>query len=345
MLVVYVMLYAGMGLSKALMRRAALAMILLLACAVPDALAQHTVSGAAFDAAGAPLKGSVLLIVSRRSTAAPWKPLSTTVNSDGTFTLTNVPPGEYVVQALGARGLGGPAEFGVEQVSVTDRDPRPVTIRTSAGAVLEGLITVEGQPQSRAATVSLVAVPFDVDRAPEIGQSTLAIYRDGRFYLTGLYGRARLVLSTTSEGWYVKSATINGVDASHRGFDFGLAQETFREALIQISHATGVISGRVAGESGGPAGGCAVVVFSTDRERWFPTSSYLKRAQSSPDGSFRVGGLPPGDYYVAAVDPEQSGDSGDWQEPEALHALTSAARRVTLGGGEPFVTELRLIRR
>jgi hypothetical protein len=319
-------------------------MILLLAGAVPGALAQHTVSGAAFDAAGSPLQGSVRLIVSRRSTAVPWKPLSTTVTSDGTFTLTNVPPGEYLVQALGTRGPGRPAEFGVEQVSVTDRDPRPLTIRASAGAVLEGLITIEGQPQSRAATVSLVAVPFDVDRAGEIGHSTLAVYRDGRFYLTGLYGRARLALSTTAEGWYIKSVAISGVDATHRGFDFGFAQETFRDALIQVSQATGVISGRVTGESGGPSGGHAVIVFSTDRERWFATSSYVKRVQASPDGSFRVGGLPTGDYYVTAVDREESGTSDDWQEPEALQALASAARRVTLGEGEPYVTELHLIR-
>lgn len=72
------------------MRRAALAMILLLACAVPDALAQHTVSGAVFDGTGRPLKGSVRLIARRRPTAVPWKPLSTTVASDGAFTLTNV---------------------------------------------------------------------------------------------------------------------------------------------------------------------------------------------------------------------------------------------------------------
>jgi hypothetical protein len=327
------------------MRRAALAMIVLLACAVPDALAQHTVSGAAFDAAGAPLTGSVRLIVSRRSTAVPWTPLSTTVTPEGTFTLTNVPPGEYLVQVLGTRGPGRPAEFGVEQVSVTDRDPRPVTIRASAGAVLEGLITVEGQPQARAATVSLMAVPFDVDRAPEIGLSTLAVYRDGTFYLTGLYGRARLALSTPSEGWYVKSVRINGIDATHRGFDFGFSQESFRDALIHVAHATGVISGRVAVESGGPAAGCAVIVFSTDREKWVGASGYLRRAQTSADGSFRVGGLPPGDYYVAAVAPEVSVDAGEWQEPEALHALTSAARRVTLGEGEPYVTDLRLIRR
>jgi hypothetical protein len=319
-------------------------MIPLLACAV-DALAQHTVSGAAFDAAGGPLKGSVRLIASRRSTSVPWTPLSATITPDGTFTLTNVPPGEYLVQARGTRGPGVPAAFGVEPVSVTDRAPRPVTIRASAGAVLEGLIMVEGQPQSRAATVSLVAVPVDVDRAPENGTSTLAISRDGTFYLTGLYGRARLALSTTSESWYIRSVRITGVDATHRGFDFGSTQETFRDALIEVSHATGVISGRVAGESGGPAGGGAVIVFSTDQERWFATSSYLKRTQASPNGSFRVGGLPPGDYYVAAVDPNESVDSGEWQEPEALHALTSAARRVTLGEGEPYVTGLRLIRR
>jgi len=324
------------------MRRAALAIILLLACPVADAFAQHTVSGAAFDATGSPLKGSVRLIVSGRSTAVPWKPLSTTVTSDGTFTLTNVPPGEYLVQGLGTRGPGRPAEFGFEQVSVTDRDPRPVTIRASAGAVLEGLITVEGQPQSRAATVSLVAVPFDLDRAPEIGKSTLAIYRDGTFYLTGLYGRARLALSTTAEGWYIKSVTISGVDATHRGFDFGFAQETFRDASIQVAHAAGVISGRLAGESSGPSGGCAVIVFSTDRERWFATSTYVKRVQAAPDGSFRVGGLPPGDYYVVAVDTKESVDAGEWQEPEALQALTSAARRVTLGEGEPYVTDLDL---
>jgi len=31
--------------------------------------------------------------------------------------------------------------------------------------------------------VSLLALPVDVDRAPEIGQNTLAINHDGRFYL------------------------------------------------------------------------------------------------------------------------------------------------------------------
>jgi hypothetical protein len=85
-----------------------------------------------------------------------------------------------------------------------------------------------------------------------------------------------------------------------------------------------------------------VIVFSTDRERWFATSSYLRRVQASPDGSFRVGGLPPGDYYVAAVDPEWSLDSGEWQKPEALNALRSAARRVTLGEGDESLVLVRL---
>jgi hypothetical protein len=113
------------------MMRAALAIIFPLACVVPDALAQHTVPGAAFDAAGAPLTGSVRLIVARRATAVPWKPLSTTVRSDGTFTLTNVPSGDYLVQALGTRGPGRPAEFGFEQVSVTDDSVRRLVPQVS----------------------------------------------------------------------------------------------------------------------------------------------------------------------------------------------------------------------
>jgi hypothetical protein len=262
------------------------------------------------------------------------------VSPDGTFTLP-----EYLVQAFGVRGPGRPAAFGVAGVSVTDRDPGPITIRASAGAVLEGVIVIDGQPQWRAATVSLMALPFDVDRAPGIGQNTLAVYSDGRFYFTGLYGRARLVLSTASEGWYFKSVTIGGVDATYSGFDFGFDEETFRDALIQIAHATGVISGRVASERSERAGGCAVIAFSTSAEKWFSPSNYLKRAQCSPDGSFRVDSLPPGDYYVAAVDPQEPVGFGDWQEPEVLRALTAAALRVTLREGAPPVTELRLIRR
>lgn len=313
--------------------RAVLATILLF-CAAADALAQHTVPGAALDAAGAPLIGSVRLIVSRGPAAATWTPLSAAVAPDGTFTFANVPSGEYLVQAFGARGPGRQAEFGVAPVSVTDRDPRPVTVRTSPGAVLEGVIVVEGQPQSRAATVALAAVPSDAGRAPGSGHGVLAISRDGTFYLTGLYGRARLALATASDGWYLKSVRIGRSDATDREFDFGFAPATFRDAVIQVANATGVVSGRVARDDGGAAGGCAVIVFSTREEKWFTASSYVKGAQADADGSFRVAGLPPADYFVAAVAAGGSVDTANWQAPDTLRALASMARRVTIGEGE-----------
>src|SRR4029079_11874591 len=64
-------------LMRVTLMRAALAMVLL-ACAVPDALAQHSVSGTAFDDAGAPLTGSVRLIAGRPATGLPAQaPFST----------------------------------------------------------------------------------------------------------------------------------------------------------------------------------------------------------------------------------------------------------------------------
>ena len=52
-----------------------------------------------------------------------------------------------------------------------------------------------------------------------------------------------------------------------------------------------------------------------------------------------------GDYFVAAVNIEAPVDSGNWQEPEALQALTSSALRVTLDESRPYVTGVSLIRR
>jgi hypothetical protein len=60
----------------------------------------------------------------------------------------------------------------------------------------------------------------------------------------------------------------------------------------------------------------------------------VKGAQADADGSFRVAGLPPADYFVAAVAAGGSVDTANWQAPDTLRALASMARRVTIGEGE-----------
>ena len=73
---------------------------------------------------------------------------------------------------------------------------------------------------------------------------------------------------------------------------------------------------------------------------------FLRLAQPAQDGSFEVASLPPGEYWVAAVDPVDGNEvSGDWRNPESLEKLSFRARRVTLAEGARHLTVLRLIRR
>jgi hypothetical protein len=74
------------------------------------------------------------------------------------------------------------------------------------------------------------------------------------------------------------------------------------------------------------------------RQRW------LKLARAADAGRFAVEGLPPGEFWVAAVD-RVPGDEqeGEWQTPAALGSLVPGAQRVRVSEGEPAAMTLRLV--
>ena len=57
-----------------------------------------------------------------------------------------------------------------------------------------------------------------------------------------------------------------------------------------------------------------------------------------------IGNLPPGEYYVAAVDWMQGTEGfGEWQDPAFLNAIAPRATRVTLTEGQAVSITPRLI--
>ena len=106
------------------------------------------------------------------------------------------------------------------------------------------------------------------------------------------------------------------------------------------------VSGRVVDERAAPVRDYRVAVFPTDRSKWTLLSRWLKAGRSSPDGTFRVTGLVPGDYWVVAVDRlDGSTVAGDLQSPEILETLSARAVRITVGEGQSLEMALRLVRR
>jgi hypothetical protein len=301
------------------------------------------VTGKALNAAGEPLHGRVALANSARSGGVAGEPRFAAIEPDGSFALVDVPPGDYVVQALGDPGPGVPREFGAEYITVAEHDPPPLTIRTAAGATLDGRFVAEGRSTLPMRAQVIHAVPLDTDRSPAGGRGPegLAVHEDGRFYLTGLFGPMRMTYPAP-DGWYVKSMTIGGVDVTDQAFDFGFGNETVPDAEIVLSNAGARIAGSVSDASDKRAPEFVVVAFSANRVNWFPGSRHTKRATTGPNGSFDVDGVPPGEYYVAAID---ALPQGEWQSPDGLGLLVQRAVRVTVGEGQTRTLTLQLNRR
>jgi hypothetical protein len=293
---------------------------------------------------GEPFRGRVSLGISQRSGAIAPDPRIVPIESDGSFELTDVAAGDYVLQTLGEPGAGTPREFGSEFVTVADRDPPPVMIRTSVGTTLEGRFLVEGMLEPPMRAYSLHASPTDLDRSPPGGRGPagLAIQDDGRFALTGLFGPMRLTAPEAMPGWYLKSVMIGGVDVTDSSFDFGRAGTDVPEAEVVLSNAGASIAGSILDGPARRAIAATVVVFPVNRSNWFDGSRHIKRTSSGPNGAFDVIGLPPGEYFVAAVD---SSTPLDLQATDTLDALVSRAERITVRDGQSRTVTLRVTRR
>lgn len=291
--------------------------------------------------------GIVLLMVSQRSGAVAMEPQPATLAPDGSFVFSNVPPGDYVVHAMRPRIQNrGFFQFGAQYVTVVDGDPKPLTITTSPGATLQGRIVYEPSRSQGPASPSLMGIPADFDSGAAIGGGAYSMSEgaDGSFSIAGLFGPTRFSV-VALDGWYLKSMTIGGFDVANAAYDFGVTAQTIRGAEVVISNAGASISGHVTDAASAPVGNYAVVVFSTDRSKWVTRSPSLRLARPSQDGSFEVTSLPPGEYWVAAVDAVEGDEvSGDWLKPETLEKLSFRARRVTLAERERHMTVLRLIR-
>jgi carboxypeptidase family protein len=243
------------------------------------------VTGRAFDSDGEPLAGRVQMTISRRTSGITTEPVTTRVNADGTFELTGVPPGTYVLHATAEGGFGRAPQFGVASVVVDDRGP--VTVQTSPGTTLEGRFIVEGMSDPPLRALAIHASAADLDGGPRAGRGPegLAVHDDGRFYLTGLQGPMRFTATSLPSGWYLKSVTIAGGDVTDMPFDFGSSARTLSDAEIVLSRDGATISGVVSDGPNTRASNFVAVAFSTSRDLWFNGSRHVKQRRSEANGS------------------------------------------------------------
>jgi hypothetical protein len=318
------------------------------------------IRGLARDGDAPLVSGTARLVESRRSASLSAPPRTAPIQMDGSFILRNVPPGHYVLQVLGD-GPGRTGLFGVEEVSV-GLDPIQVRIKTSHGTSVEGRVVVEGRAALTCTAIDMNtgvridtpcvrgAPPFTIGTVPlddsARDPTSGVIISSGEFFAVGLFGPTSFALrSAPGDDWYLKSFTINGSDILETGFDFGNRPNTISDSEIVLSQNGAAVTGRVE-EGANATHNYFVVAFPTSRNARAALARRVKFARSGTDGSFRIAGLPGGDYFLAAVSRlSGSREGGEWQDADVLAQLEQRAERVTLTDGQTRTVTLRLIQR
>jgi len=304
------------------------------------------VSGVAQDSRGRPLSGTVRL-THRRIDTLTAPPMVVEPDSRGAFTFAEVPPGDYVVRASTTSGPNGP-EAGERALTIVDSDPEPVAIRTAPSSTVSGHFVLDAPTGDRIWGYSIRTVSSTTAAGSGGGMTNLGSPTGNGepFTINALSGPTRLVIATDDKDWYLRSISINGVDATDVPFDFGVEGRQYTDAEVVFSRFGASVTGQATNDRAMPVSDYAVYVFPTDRDKWFAGSRWVKLVRSSNDGSFRVPALPPGEYWLAAVDRvDAAADSRDWIDVDLFDTLAARATRTTLAEGQSQTMTLRLVRR
>jgi hypothetical protein len=310
------------------------------------------VAGTAVGADGRPLVGSVLLGPSLRSNAIATEPRFAPVGADGRFEIRDVTPGEYALQAIGRRPPQAPpgnmpeGEFAAQYVRVAGEDVTNLAVRTSTGSTVRGRVIVDGSTERlKPEQIRLVAFPTDYDLSGTGGGPPASTQPkdDGTFELAGLAGPRRL-LATGPPAWSVKSIRVSGLDVTDTPMPFGAKDQSLEDVEITVTDRGAQVSGRASDPAGRAINDYTVIVYAVDQTRWFRNSRFMRFTRSETNGAFEILGLPPGEYFAAAVDAMQGTEGfGEWQDPAFLDSLTSRATRVTLNDAQHLSLTLRVI--
>ena len=305
------------------------------------------IAGRVVDAAGAPTRASVTLNSADSAGLAEFFVTRGESDPDGTFVFRNVPPGKFTLQAYGAQVVAGAGNLGASQFGwlplvVDGADQQGLSIRVAAGPSLKG--RVSSDDVSGAALnprdVMVTALPVQFDSAPVGGgPPPFAMQDDGTFEVKNLSGHRLIRVTVRNPGWMLKRVTRMSREITDEVVDFTKGDVDGVEVFLTARVTS--VSGLVTDEKANPVSEYAVLVFAADRAKWTDRSRFIALGRPAQDGSFRIAGLPPEDYFAIALPAVQG---TQWQDPDFLKSLEESATRFLLGDGEAKTLTLRLLR-
>lgn len=296
------------------------------------------VSGTVVDSNGAPTQALLNLMPAGLGDEALPMANPARVLQDGTFTILNVVPGEYVLTVNGRATGNATPEVASIPLTVGNDDLAGVSIATSKGGTIRGSIVADNNAKVQTTNIQVSVQPLRPTPGGFLPRAQVS--GAGTFELSGLVGAHLLRVDRLPDGWVVKSIRANGRDVTDTALEFRGPEATSIQVVLtnRISEVSGAVKA-----NGQPVTSASVVLFPEDAAQWVFPSRRVRMVRVDQHGVFRARSLPPGDRYLAvAVDYLEQ---GEFQDPAFLERMRGRATAFSLAEGENKNVDLTLVAR
>ena len=298
------------------------------------------ISGTVTGRDGRPFTGGMIMAHSRNSTLMDASRLMTQVRPDGTFLLTNVAPGDYLLRTMRPPPTtGGVPEAATATVAVNGADVTGVQVVPARPVVVSGRVILDATGAAvKPSSIRMLLTPVAFEDAM-FGSTFPATPKDDfTFELGATPGRVLLRTLELPPGWGLKGVRVHGADVTDSGIEIG-AGEDLTDVEVEVTTAIPEVSGLVTNGRGERLADYTVVLFPRDRERRTGTSRYIAVGRPDQQGRFKVRSLPAGDYYAVALDYVES---GAWTDADFLESVQRDAVGFSLNKNEIKILDLKL---
>jgi hypothetical protein len=264
------------------------------------------------------------------------------IDWDGSFAINSVPPGRYILRARGDDTEQ--PQFAAQPLTVGSGDLTDVAVVLRPGGSITGTVTFQSTEKQVPNDLTQIRIAAPALDSANFGPNPNArVEKDGRFTLDGVPAGPHFVRPNGGgalRGWTLKSVLIGGRDVTDTPVEVR-SGETLANVAVVFTDALTEVNGTLSDSQSAPVTDVTVLAFSSDPALWRPQSRHITTTRPDQTGKFRIRGLPPGEYYLVAVDPAEQ---GEWFEPAYLDEHRADAIRITLGEGQTKTQDFRVRR-
>jgi hypothetical protein len=243
--------------------------------------------------------------------------------------MANVPPGRYVLRARGEDTVA--PQFASDPLTVGESDINNLTVILMPGATISGSVVFPPTGGELPDFEQMRITAPSLEAGMPGGQGQTRVEKDGTFKMDGVPAGEHFIRAQNGlRGWSLKSVVVDGRDVTDVPVEVRSGQQ-LDDVTITFTDIQTQIVGAVSNAQGTPMTEYTVLAFTTNAAFWRPLSRHIMTARPDQTGQFTIRGLPPGDYYLATVDPAEQ---GEWFDPAYLEEHRVGAARMSLGEGE-----------